>query len=154
MLGESRAWGDRVIAVSRGEVGVFVEILPVRPEDLEPRNVGWEWRKTEAGDLREFVAFLSERTIANAGRFSVGSYDNGVFSRRFLLFPLAVVTAGFALLPLAELMLLGSRRRRRRRAAAGLCARCGFDLRATPDRCPECGTVPTAPAPRPGGAGG
>jgi hypothetical protein len=44
----------------------------------------------------------------------------------------------FALLPVARLCAAVVRKTRR---AKGRCAKCGYDMRATPQRCPECGAV-------------
>ena len=55
-----------------------------------------------------------------------------------------LVVAALAL-PTLRLSLVVFRRRRSGRAASqGLCARCGYDLRATPDKCPECGAEAAA----------
>jgi hypothetical protein len=53
--------------------------------------------------------------------------------------PLWGLTAIAALLPIGWLI---AAVRRSRRIGRGQCRNCGYDLRATPGRCPECGTVP------------
>jgi hypothetical protein len=64
---------------------------------------------------------------------------SGPIARRVLILPLWLLAALFSL-PRTLPML---KRRLRRRIPAGCCKRCGYDLRATPDRCPECGAIPT-----------
>jgi hypothetical protein len=59
--------------------------------------------------------------------------------------PMWFVILLFALLPLVAGVRLARRRRRARRLAAGCCIACGYDLRASPERCPECGRAADAP---------
>ena len=47
--------------------------------------------------------------------------------------------------PLAVWLILGFRKRNLR-ARVGLCANCGYDLRASPERCPECGAAAAKPS--------
>jgi hypothetical protein len=57
---------------------------------------------------------------------------------RIATVPHWMVVLATAILPAFQLRaLLRSRKRNRQ----GLCPRCGYDLRATPERCPECGNL-------------
>ena len=54
---------------------------------------------------------------------------------------LVIVPHWFATLVFAALPVNRLARHVRRRHPPGHCPACGYDLRATPDRCPECGTI-------------
>jgi hypothetical protein len=66
-----------------------------------------------------------------AGPASVDSYRVIVVPLAYLFVPAAVAPAVWT----------WARQRRRMHARSGRCVRCGYDLRATPGRCPECGTT-------------
>jgi hypothetical protein len=59
-----------------------------------------------------------------------------------LQIPYWMPVAVFAALPVSRYW---RKARRQRRQELGLCVSCGYDLRATAGRCPECGGVATAP---------
>src|SRR5260370_41464621 len=64
------------------------------------------------------------------------------WKRRLIIAAVALVYLGLSVFAVA------ARRRREREGriySRNWCRRCGYDLRATPDRCPEGGTVPEKP---------
>jgi hypothetical protein len=61
------------------------------------------------------------------------------YSRKEFVFPWPVPVFLLALLPSMWLRFHLRLRRRQQRISANLCPNCGYDLRATPSACPECG---------------
>jgi hypothetical protein len=78
----------------------------------------------------------SPDAVLGFGRQAVSWRDGNFTSIRI---PLAWALVACLLAPAVWVV-----RQARRRKGAGLCPACGYDLRATPDRCPECGAVPNA----------
>jgi hypothetical protein len=94
------------------------DVQPVHP----PHWTGWE-------------RTLGIGTEDNTGRMGVTAFRHRSWSvaHRLVVAVTAVLPAGWLIRVL----------RVRRRTSRGLCPACGYDLRATPGRCPECGSIPT-----------
>lgn len=82
------------------------------------------------GDKRELLGFGTSRSLAES--------PQGPYMRSHSFWaPTWSLALLFALLPLRRLTFFFRRRLRR---SHGHCPICNYDLRSSPDRCPECGT--------------
>jgi hypothetical protein len=75
-----------------------------------------------------------------------GKEASGAYLARAMTVPHWFIALVFALFP-ARWFMHVRRERRRRLRAKGLCVACGYDLRASAERCPECGTPAGVEAP-------
>jgi len=74
--------------------------------------------------------------VANSGK-PIGIVEKG----RGLHFPAWSLAVLAAALPIGRVATFRRNALRRRQARDGKCLNCGYDLRSTPERCPECGTI-------------
>jgi hypothetical protein len=98
------------------------------------RLLGFRWRVTDGGAVPGFIYHGYGPPIGASGKRAVVFRWRRGWSVEIPHWFLAVI---FAILPLRWLRLRlkgGSR-------LDGKCQTCGYDLRATPHRCPECGTA-------------
>ena len=111
--------------------------------DSHPVEAGWEKPRVGTGTFRNWLGF---GIWHGKGMTGSGPKPPTVFNQDFTFVhvPMCVpllLTMAFPLIALKR------HRRQRRRLRLGLCQTCGYDLQATPQRCPECGTTAaTAPA--------
>jgi hypothetical protein len=117
---------------------VVVEIIGSNPGwgDAEDQEVV---RKAARAAGVHFQFRSEERRAWFPGAYGFGYADNYGLGMRWQTFtvPLWLVSGLFVVLVFACRV-----RRWRTRARIGRCVRCAYDIRATPGRCPECGTVP------------
>lgn len=112
----------------KGKAWVYSATLP-SPEGFSYHQFPTHENDMLAGSFFKsmgFLVVLNDETIETDGTFS---YPRAFFPHWFIILVAAMLPA----------WLLRRAILRRRWRSKGLCRQCGYDLRASPERCPECG---------------
>jgi hypothetical protein len=96
----------------------------------------WVWRRTDPWDHS-----LGPDGPALLRAVGIGWENERVLMTGETSWAVQVRLGWFVLLSALTTLLLALRRRGAGRPREGRCGGCGYDLRATPERCPECGAV-------------
>ena len=152
MLGPAQAW-RRQVSLHAGGGRVRVMRREVQDGRAAPAGHTTTPPRDAVGDLPAMTA--SDRAHAALG-FAYLRRDKQPFNRPpvtgwywgfvAVTVPCWALAAASAALPALWTVRRVSRRRRTAREKRGLCPACGYDLRATPGHCPECGTPSGQPA--------
>jgi hypothetical protein len=110
---------------------------------LAPEPYHWIWNAWSVDGERDaaffWPYFYSDRFPATLTPTSVNTQSGVYFEHAFLVSMLLLVPAAAT-----ASSFLRARHRCRRKRLRGHCPFCGYDLRATPNCCPECGTSRSA----------
>jgi hypothetical protein len=141
------AW--RVLRCSRGHL-----IYDVNVSNWSGGPMGWKYERDEASPSTLVNAKISGAvlSIGPGDRWTSGEYGGFAWWRwgsprgnsiAMIAAPVWSVLAVTLIAPVGWLLERAYRSRvRQRDLRAGRCVSCGYDLRATPGRCPECGSIP------------
>lgn len=134
--------GRAVLQRGCGDAGGGPVLARIRAK-VQSGGEGWRWERwSYAPHWNE--GFWPSRWGSLRWGFTDDKDSDGTYHRRIVAAPLWGVSLAAGAWPVAAIALLIRRRRKRRRLAmTGRCAVCGYDIRATRSRCPECGTVAT-----------
>jgi hypothetical protein len=107
-----------------------------------PGLAGWEPTHEPAGDAPQFIDMpqVNGRGALGFKHARITNDMGGGVVRAVTATAVPHWSVVLVLLPL-PLAWAAAFRRRRYRNRHTLCPACGYDLRASPDRCPECGTL-------------